>query len=164
MNIALIAALLAVPATSPIGHSSEGSTGQLKAKLLIVDDVDAFWKAWEGPTPPHIATTSTVTLKRPVYAMIVFGGCAPAADGNCNLSVTYRIVAPNGSQYDEPVSGEAWKGPPAPVPNLQASLASIGFRLEPQDALGDYVIQAELTDGVAISKLTISEIVTAKGN
>ena len=61
-------------------------------------------------------------------------------------------------------STPAWTGLPPPGYNLQASLASFGFELEPTDKLGAYRMIARLTDEVAGKTLTVSETVTAVAN
>ncbi|MDQ3077607.1 MAG: hypothetical protein M3Q83_02060 [Pseudomonadota bacterium] len=143
------------------GDASEASSGRLRAKILVTPDIDEFWKAWEGPTPPNIVTTGMVTQAKPVHAIILFGGCTPGADGLCKLSVTFTITAPDGSPYGKPVSGQAWSGP-AGGDNLLASSASFGFRLEPKDKLGHYQMKATLTDEIARISVAMREGVVAK--
>lgn len=133
-------------------------------KMLVVDDPAAFWKAWEGPTPPHIDTTSIITRSRPVQAMLVFYGCRAGRDGNCNVKVIFSIARPDGKPYGESMSGMAWRGPPAPGRNLVASEAAIGFELEVEDALGPYVIKATLTDEISGKSVNLSETVDAKAD
>ncbi len=164
MMSVFFAALLALAAPAPVANPSDGKAEPLQAKMFIVDDADAFWKAWAGPTPPHITTTATVTRDRPVIAIVIFTGCARGASGNCDLSVRYDILAPDGSNYDDPVVGKAWDKPPPAESYAEASLANFGFRLEPQDALGDYTIRAQLTDEITKAKVVLATQVTASAN
>ena len=131
--------------------------------MIVTPDLDAFWKAWAGPTPPNIITTSTIRQAKPVFAIILFGGCTPSADGRCKLSVTFQMTSPNGSSYGEAVTAAAFEGS-AGGEFLQASSASFGFRLEPKDRLGRYQMKAILTDEIARISVTVTEIVIAERN
>ena len=164
--IAALAALSQPTAYSQIGatgEQSEATNGKFSVKMLVTDDLDGFWKAWEGPTPPNISTTSRITRVKPVFAMLVFAGCASGTDGKCKVSVTYSITAPDGSAYGDAIDAEAWSGPSAGQ-NLIAALSSFGFRLEPQDKLGAYRVTAKMTDEIAHESLTVNETVTAMDN
>lgn len=143
---------------------SEAVIGGFGTKMLVVEDIDAFWAAWDKPEPPQISTTSKITRGKPVHAVLVFNGCAPAPDGNCNLSVVYSITGPDGSAYDKPIEGKAWTGPPPPGFNMQAAVSSFGFELEPADKLGSYRMIAKVTDEVAGKTLTVSQIIEAQAN
>ena len=154
-------ALLASPSLAQ-SDSSQARNGDFGGILLITADPEGFWKAWEQPGTPNIQTTTTVTLSKPVYGMVVFHGCKAAADGNCNVAARFLITAPDGSNYADPKGGDAWKGAPAPGQNLLASASGIGFRLEPQDKLGRYKITAILTDNVAKKSITMFDYVTAE--
>ena len=158
-----LAVLLCVgaPGYSQAADSSEAKDGPFGGKLMIVDDIAAFWRAWEGPTPPHIETVSTMTRAAPVFAVLVFHGCAAGPDGNCDVAVTFSVTAPDGSASDEPVNGIALKGPPAPGMNLLASEGSFGFALEPEDKYGRYTLRATLTDRVTGKSVTLQDVVDA---
>ncbi|WP_310468247.1 hypothetical protein [Sphingomonas sp.] len=142
------------------GDTSEASNGRLRAKLLVVPDIDAFWKAWEVSTPPQIVTTDTITHAKPVHAVIVFSGCTPGGDGQCKLSVTFAVTAPDGRPYDKETTAAAWEGP-AGGDHLLASSASFGFHLETTDQLGRYQMKATLTDEISRTSLTIRKAVVA---
>jgi len=157
----LAAALVCATGAAPAVDRSESTNGGFGAKLLIVSDTDAFWKEWEQPDTPHITTTSEISVSAPVFAMIVFHGCSPGGDGKCNVGVTFAITSPDGSVYDKPVTADAWGDVPPPGMNLQASLASMGFQLEPTDKLGTYLISATLVDRIAGKSVTMFEEVEA---
>jgi len=154
--------LLSTPVLAQTTDPSEASNGDFGAKLLTTDDPDGFWREWNQPENPTVSTTSRVTQARPVYAIIVFHDCRAGADGKCKVTAHFDITDPDGKPYDEPRSATAWSEAPAPNHNLQASLASIGFRLEPQDKLGRYEIKATLTDEVAGRRLTLRQSVSAE--
>lgn len=123
-------------------------------QIMITDDYDGFWKAWEGPTPPQVSITNRTERGKPITAMLIFSGCKAGANGNCNLTADYTITAPNGTPYGNPLSGPVWKLPPAPGYNLQLSEGGIGFAVEPGEMLGQYTLKAIVTDHVA--RLTLA--------
>ena len=155
------ALLLAAAQNYEPGKGQPSQAVEFGGKMLVVDNPEAFWKAWEGPTPPHINTVSTIALSRPVQAMLVFHGCRAGPDGNCRVKVTFSMTGPTGKPYGETLTGYAWRGPPAPGFNLQASEASMGFELEPEDPLGQYLMQATLTDEIGGKTINLSEKVDA---
>lgn len=118
-------------------------------QMVVTADYEGFWKAWEGPTPPHLPVTDRIERGKPVHAMLIFSGCKAAADGNCNLTAVYTITGPDGSAYGEPHTAKVWGGPPAPGYNLQLSEGSLGLIVEPHEPLGRYTFKASVTDHVA---------------
>lgn len=160
----LLGLVLGLVATAGFAQTSDPSAaqdGDFGARLLISDDPESFWAQWAKPGVPQMSTTSRIARERPVETIIVFHDCVPAADGNCNVTVHFEITGPDGHAYDKPQDAVAWKHPPAPGHNLLASEASFGFRLEPKDKLGRYVINATLTDKVSGKSLSLREMVTA---
>jgi len=152
--------LLEVPAWAQV--PSEGREGDFGGNMFIIADLDDFWTTWDKPENPTVNTTSKVTHSRPVYAIVVFHDCKAGPDGKCKVTVRFDMTGPDGKPYDEPHGGTAWNNPPAPDHNLLASVASMGFRLEPQDKFGRYEIKATLTDEVADRSVILREIVTAE--
>jgi hypothetical protein len=154
--------LVSVPAAAQTSDPSEGSNGAFGAKLMIIDDPKAFWDAWNQPENPTINTTSRITQSRPVYGMIILHDCKAGSDGKCKVTARFDMTGPDGKPYDEPHSATAWNQAPAENHLLQASPASIGFRLEPQDKLGRYEIRVTLTDEIARKSVTLRQFVTAE--
>lgn len=162
----LLGLALALAASSVAGQapdSSEARDGEFGAKLLVTDDPESFWAQWMKPGTPHLATTTSVTRERPVETVIVFYDCQAGADGNCNVTVHFEMVRPDGRPYQKPLDGVAWHHPPALGHNLMPSGAGLGFKLDPPDQLGTYVITATLTDTVAGKTLKLKQTVTAVG-
>jgi hypothetical protein len=158
---AFVFALAATGAIAQTADRSEAQNGDFGAKLLVTPDPDEFWREWEKPDTPHVTTTSRISRAQPVTAMIIFHDCRPGTDGHCNLTVRFEMAGPDGHPYDTAHDAIAWHGPPPPNHNLQASAASMGFRLEPTDRLGRYAIFATLTDTVAGKSVRLVEFVTA---
>jgi hypothetical protein len=140
-----------VAAADPSRASADG----FGVQMMITDDHEGFWKAWEGPTPPQLSVTSRTERGKPVHAMLVFSGCKAGADGNCNVTADFDITAPDGSSYGKQMSAQVWKLPPAPDYNLQLSEGSIGFSVEPSEMLGQYKLKARVTDHVARIALAV---------
>jgi hypothetical protein len=141
---------------------SQTGDGIFFAKMLVTSDVDGFWREWQKPDPPHIRTTAEVTRAELVHAMIVFGGCTAGSDGNCDVGVEFSMIGPDGKPYGGgPVAGDAWQGAPPPGRNLQASASSLGFKLDPPDPLGRYIIRAKVIDRVAKKALLVEQAVAA---
>jgi hypothetical protein len=165
-NFSIGLALLATPiAAQPTPRDlSTADNGTLATTIFVTDDIEGFWKAWEGPTPPHITTTNIITRSRPAFATMVFTGCKPGSDGNCRVTATFTIVAPDGSNYGRHGPMPGWSGPPAPARNMLAIEGYLGFELEPEDKLGPYVIKGELKDEVAGTSLTVQQTITAKAD
>ena len=155
---------MAAQAPTPTIDPSEGANGDLRGKMMIVPDVDAFWTVWEKPEPPRIDTADTIRPGGKVTAMLVFAICKAAADGKCNVSIHFSMIGPDGVAYGTAASGKAWTEAPAPGHNLLASLSAMTFELEPKDKLGTYRMIAKLTDEVAGKTLTVSQTVTAVAN
>ena len=159
--------MMSVPAGQvPARDSSVDQQGDFLAKILVVSDLDAFWSVWEKPDLPTVETTSEVSIGQRVSAIVVFAGCKAAADGKCNVSISYSMIDQDGAPYGSASTapGKAWSGAPAPGHNLLASLSAMTFELEHKDKLGTYRIIAKLTDEVAHKTLTVSQAVTAKSN
>lgn len=140
---------------------SQASKDGFGVFMLVTDDPEAFMKAWHGPTPPQVSTTERVTRGKPVETRLIFSGCRAAENGNCNVSVELSVTAPDGAPYGETLKGLIWQGPPAPQYNLQLGQSGLGFILEPQDKLGIYTLQANVTDHVAGTILNVQQAVTA---
>src|SRR3982751_4105175 len=153
--------LLSTPALAQTADPSEARNGDFGAKLLITDDLQGFWTAWDRPENPEVTTTSRITRAKPVFAIVIFHDCKPAADGKCDLSLKFEMRGPDGRPYGEPHGSSPWKGPLPPNHNIQALPATMGFILEQQDKLGGYSIMATLTDNVAGKSVRVSDVVTA---
>jgi len=157
----LLAAIAASAASAQALDQSEARDGDFGAKLLITNDPEDFWRQWMRPETPNLRTTDRITRGQVVETVIVFHDCVPAADGNCNVTVHFDMIRPDGKPYQKPLDGQAWVHPPAPNHNLMPSEGALGFKLDPPDLLGDYQIIATLTDRVSGKTLKLRETVRA---
>jgi hypothetical protein len=140
---------------------SRAAKGDLGVMMMVTPDADAFFAEWQKPQAPHLATTARIARDRPVFAMVIFSGCRAGGDGNCRLSVEFRMKRPDGAPYGQVHRSIAWRGPPPPGRNLQLAEASLGFKLDPPDPLGRYAIAAIVTDEIAGETLTVEQEVEA---
>lgn len=141
---------------------SRAARGDFAVMMLVTPDAEAFFAEWQKPGPPNVATTGRIVRDRPVFAMLVFSGCRAGADGNCRVSAEFRMKRPDGTPYGQVHRGVAWNGPPPPGRNLQLSMSSLGFKLDPPDPLGRYTITATLTDEIAGEALTVEQQIEAQ--
>jgi hypothetical protein len=139
---------------------SRSSRDGFAAMMLVTDDSEAFWRAWNVPTPPHLPTTGRAVRGRPVTGMVIFSGCSAAPDGNCNVTAEFVFLRPDGSRYGEPLRGDLWKGPPATGQNLQLGIGGAALIVEPDDPMGVWTIRALVTDNVRGVTIQIEERVT----
>lgn len=148
--------------TAAPDNPAQAAKDRFGVMMAVTPDYEGFWKAWEGPTPPQLTTTSEVTRSKPVHGMLVFSGCKAGPDGKCNVTAELSIIGPDGKAYGKTMQAPVWVGPPAPGYNLQLSPAAIGFRLEPKDAIGRYTLHASVTDRLAGTTVVVQQAITAK--
>jgi len=126
--------------------------------LLLTAKPDEFFEQWNKPSSPtykpNITTVSDARRGDTVVAVVLFIGCAPAKSGSCDTEVDYRVLNPSGGVYGEQKSAELWKRAAPPEGSMQAGVGYLGMRIEPQDPLGQYVLEAVVRDKVA--KVTVS--------
>ena len=168
--VLLLALAAAAPAAAQMAWQQDGqaapddrsraSRDGFGVMMLVTPDSEAFWRAWDGPTPPNLVTTSQAIRGQPVSAMIIFSGCAAGPDGNCNAIVEFVFLRPDGSPYGQPLPGDLWRGPPAPGYNLQLGVSSGHLVIEPEDPMGMWTIRAIVTDTVRGVTLQIEQRVT----
>jgi hypothetical protein len=154
----VLALTLAAPAAAQAAWQEDGrplpegvarATQQGFGVMMLTTDDDAeFMRAWEGPTPPHLVTTTRAARGVPLFAMVLFHDCRAGADGNCNVSAEFTILQPDGAVYGELMRGEIWRGPPAPPGSIRLGASGPALRVEPQDPMGTWKIRARITDHV----------------
>ncbi len=155
--------------TSPDGEKLEDteyrkSSGPLISWLVLVADAEKLYTDWEKPAKFfHAEETETVARNAEINAFVVFGGCEADASGNCNVTVQFKVTAPDGSVYADSPKMEGWVGRPAPpVDALQLCVDYLKAVLEPGEQLGSYRVVATVVDQNSGRKLSISRTFTAK--
>ena len=59
---------------SALGDRSRAGQDGFGAMMLVTPDVAAFWRAWDGPTPPQVVTTDRAARGQQVTGMVIFSG------------------------------------------------------------------------------------------
>lgn len=134
------------------------------AMLLITDDPDAFFEAWNRPPSPDykpkIETTDKARRGDTVVGVVIFSGCMPNADGNCTSSVEFKVFRPDGSVYADLEKSELWTDKPVLPPNtLQVGVTTLGFIVEPDDPFGVYRVEAKVLDEVLGKGVTLVQTI-----
>lgn len=165
LRINSLAILLALAIASP-GHAqwrtngeldddnpSSVSAGDFGASLMLTDDHNGLFEAWNRPPSPdygpNISVVDSAERGDVILAFVIFTGCAEDLDGNCNLTVEYSAYFPDGEDYGGH-TGNLWVGHPDPgLGSLQLSEDNLGLRIEADDPFGEYRIVVEIVDNVS---------------
>jgi hypothetical protein len=127
------------------------AVGGFEAALVVTDAVDEFVGAWKQPAPERPALRPITSIHRGgnVASIIMFQGCRAGEAGRCDADVDFRLFRPDGSLYGEE-RVVLWKGKPAPPEEgLVLGFGAFGLRVEADDPLGTYTIEATVHDRVA---------------
>lgn len=114
--------------------------------LLIVENPRGFVEEWQKPETPNIKPATDLKRGEIYGAFVLFAGCKPDAQSNCNAEVDYAVYKPDGSLYAEQKAQPLWKEQAPPAPIIQLSSAILAIRLEPEDPAGEYVVKAKVSD------------------
>ena len=143
----MLAASSPSPSLAQEADNVEASAGDLKIIHLWTKDTEGFMRAWEGPTPPRLPTSTTVERNQRITQAILYVNCTKDENGACHLSATVDITAPDGTPYGEPMTFDALKGKVTLGPNvIGLSQAGIGLVIEDGEQLGRYRIKINVTD------------------
>lgn len=134
-----------------------------QAMLIVTNKPDSFFEAWNKyPSPdykPEILTTTEVHRGETVVAVIIFTKCLVDKNGNCNSEVDFKLLRPDGSVYADYKGQELLKGKYGlPEDALQLGVANLGFRVEPDDPLGSYKVEAIVRDKFAGIEVPLTQI------
>ena len=127
------------------------SVGDLVAQLVVTDNEAEVLKNWGTPSESvYFPTTDKIERDKFLSIFVVFGGCGTDQQGNCDLRMKITIFQPNGSVYSELSEMEVWSRKPVP-PNrsLGLSVGYIRVRIEPNEPLGAYSVQTQISDRVS---------------
>ena len=142
------------------------SSNNFGAVLLFTDKDEDVFKRWEIPSPGfEIPSTDKIEKGKIITALILFGGCARDAKGNCNVIANYRIWRPDGKlDGDIPKVDICVDKPAPPEKSLGLAAANIRIIIEPHEPGGKYTVDAEVID--LNKKVTLqlrSEFVAVEG-
>lgn len=151
------AAPFAADGTEPLEKPWAKADGDFGTLLILTDKPDQLSADWEKPTDGvRIHETQTATRGGTIATVVVFTGCAPDADGNCQATVQYTVYGPDGKPYGEPIEAELWVDKPPPAKgHIQLAVGGMFIGIEPQDPLGVYRVKAKVVDKVAKKTLVL---------
>ena len=156
---------------------SQQSERGFGAMLQIATEAESnrFHEEWYGTATDHSPKLQTVDSARrgeTVSVLVLYVGCAlddatqdSIATGKapCGAQLRLRVVAPDGSDYSNPEEMSLSQSQPsAPGHILQLSPVELKIRFEPEDALGDYRIEARIDHPDKDSLLQLSTTLTLK--
>jgi hypothetical protein len=125
------------------------SIGDFGAQLEFTAKPDELFAAWEKPGD-YVQVpgfTDSVHRNETIVGVVFFTGCKPDADGNCNATVDYLILRPDGTVYADLKGGELWKNKRAPSGHeVQLAAQPLGIRIESADPFGSYTVTATIRD------------------
>ena len=127
---------------------SRKSSKNFIAQLILTDNEPKLLKNWNTRSKEVFTpTASTIEKGKILSGFIIFGGCATDALGNCDLVVQYKIYQPDGKVYADLPFMEVWSGKPIPPnKNLGLSVGYVRVIIEPGEPLGQYKVDAKVTD------------------
>ena len=129
--------------------SATAKSGDFRATLVLAEDKAAFQDVWDRPATarePAIWTLDRVTIGIPVYAFVLFSGCAPDSTGRCLVEASFEILRPDGSSLVSVPAIPIWNGPPLPAGHLQMAEQSVEIIFDDEEPVGSYRIQGHVND------------------
>lgn len=156
---------------------SQQSERGFGAMLQIATEAEShrFHEEWYGTATDHspkLQTIDSASRGETVSILVLYAGCAlddatqdAIATGKapCGAQLRLRVVAPDGADYtDLEEMSLAQSQPSAPGHVMQLSPVELKIRFEPEDALGDYRIEARIDHPDKDSLLQLSTTLTLK--
>ena len=156
---------------------SQQSERGFGAMLQIATEAESrrFQAEWYGTPTAHTPRLESISSARrgdTVSVLLFYAGCAPddataeaigAGQAPCTAQLRLRVIAPDGTDSaGTPEMPLAASRPAAPAHLVQLSPVELKIRFEPEDALGDYRIEARIDHADKDSLLNLSTTVTLK--
>lgn len=140
----LEAVLARVEAMAPPA-SATGRREGFEVTILLTPD-KRYQDLWRGPgkARPRVVTRSVFRPGEDVWALALFSGATPDADGQVRLKAQYSFVYPDGSVHASPVGNLWWSTPPEDERQMSELRAAIevGDGTPP----GDYAARVMVCD------------------
>lgn len=139
------------------------SKDSFSAEIVLVEDDQALFADWlSSSTSVKINAVNNVRVGKGISAFILFSGCKTDAAGNCNVTMQFRVIRPDGEVYGESTEMEVWQNRPAPKSkSIELSIRYMKIIIEPKDQVGKYVIDASVKDKNAGTTLQLKAAFTA---
>ena len=150
---AIIAASLTVIAATASSQPEVASfrDGRFSAILAFTDKADEFLSQWNQPARPgyrpHLESTRTVSLGKPVTGFVFFGNCPTAVTGRCILKADLIISKLDGTTVERKTDIPVWTQEQAPPENtVVLSEARFAVKFERAEEVGRYRIEVLLRE------------------
>jgi hypothetical protein len=161
---ALFGLLVAPPAAaqSPpreVEGTNTARDGKFVALQLFAKDSKRFIEEWRKPTPPNLTTTNTAVRNKPVFLMIIVGGCDRDEQEKCDVVGDVMITDPTGAKYGDYKNLPIYRDQ-AGLGVLMLSPTSLAITVEDGEVLGRYRVDITITDQRAKKSLRVFDYVT----
>lgn len=135
------------------------SNADLGAQLIFTTNEEALFKKWATPSESvYFDTVERVEINQPISAFVVFFGCKTNSSGNCNVSMRFRVIQPDGKVYSETPAMEVRHDKPAPTGrSLGLSVDYLKVVVEPHEQRGRYTVMAQVRDDNAGTVLNLQK-------
>ena len=141
--------LAAAIGTAPL--SDFASRDGFAVQQIVTDDASRLLRDWAQPDQAtQSPSVDRIAREHVVDSFVVFKGCRPNPDEECNVTADFQLIGPQGQVYARHRDAALWVGKAAPAEgSLTISDSSLGIVIEPEDPAGIYVVRADVTDHVA---------------
>jgi hypothetical protein len=138
------------------------SANSFIAQQIITDDEKQAFKNWGTPSQSvYFPTSDKIERNKIITALIVFGGCAADANGNCDLKMQITVYQPDGAIYSKLPVMEVWSGKPAPPDkSLGLSVGYLRVIIEDGEQLGKYKVATKVTDEISGDSMLLTSYFT----
>ena len=126
-----------------IAHTDDRKAiGSFGAEIVFITKAEVLEERWRTPSETvNIDSVDNVRINEPIYAFVVFSGCKPSVAGKCNVSMSFRVLRPDGNVYADTPSVEVWQDKQAPPGRaLALSVQYLRVRIEPHEQRGRYTV------------------------
>jgi len=132
------------------------------AQLLVIDD-DSLFENWDKPETPNLSITDTAIRNQPVFVIFLFINPGTDNSSNANVNAEVTIKSPDGKIYGHFKDMEIWqRAYPFPVNTIQLAVGNLGIKIEDDEPLGRYTIEAKIYDKIKDITLNLKNEFTAK--
>ncbi len=134
---------------------AQAKSGSFSVMLAFSSDPPAYFKAIEaGPQAMVALSADAVRRGGVVNTTLVFTGCKPDANQQCNVSVQYKLVTSNGKVTRLP-DAAVWSKAAPQGSAITPAESQMRIAIEPTDPLGVYEVQASVRDLNANTALAV---------
>lgn len=136
--------------------------GHFGAEIIFTTDAEALEKRWATPSDTvHIDSVDKARINQPISAYIVFSGCKATATGKCDVTMSFRVIQPDGKVYATTPDMEVWQNKNAPGTALALGVQYLRIRIEPHELRGRYTVNVEVRDHNSGKVLVLKRTFTA---